>query len=133
MMDTPNCAMEVAGMARIRKASNSKRMVRILNHLASSSFDCPVAPCGCELRGWRAPRRGKNSTRGVPSLFTSAHFSANDFVQEPSRREMGKRKASERNMPVAADLDAVRSGSQFPAVNIDRLSSGICDIVERVV
>jgi hypothetical protein len=38
-------------MASIRSASNSKWMVRILNHLARSSFDCPVVPCCCGLRG----------------------------------------------------------------------------------
>jgi hypothetical protein len=30
VMDTPNCASNVAGMASIRNASNNKRMVRIL-------------------------------------------------------------------------------------------------------
>jgi len=38
-------------MASIRKASNSKRILRILNHLARSSFGCPVLPCCCGLRG----------------------------------------------------------------------------------
>src|SRR5271169_6658072 len=51
MIDTPNCANEAAGMASIKKASNRKRVVRILNHLARSSFDCPVAPCCFGLRG----------------------------------------------------------------------------------
>src|SRR5271157_345674 len=51
VIDTPNCANEVAGMASMRKASNSKRILRILNHLARSSFDCPVLPCCCGLRG----------------------------------------------------------------------------------
>jgi hypothetical protein len=50
-IDTPNCANEATGMASIRSASNSKRIVRILNHLARSSFDCPVVPCRCGLRG----------------------------------------------------------------------------------
>ena len=52
VIDTPNCANEAAGMAKIRAASNIKRIVRILNHLARSSFDCPVVPRCCGLSGW---------------------------------------------------------------------------------
>src|SRR5208282_2819742 len=51
VIDTPNCANEMAGMASIRKARNNKRILRILNHLARSSFGCPVLPCCCGLRG----------------------------------------------------------------------------------
>src|SRR5208337_5014571 len=54
VIDTPNCANRAAGRASIRTASNRKREVRILNHLARSSFDCPVQPCCCGLRGVRA-------------------------------------------------------------------------------
>jgi hypothetical protein len=39
---TPNCASEATGIATIRSVSNSKRIVRILNHFARSSFDCPM-------------------------------------------------------------------------------------------
>src|ERR1022692_743014 len=63
-MDTPNCANEAAGMASIRTASNSKRIVCILNHLARSSFDCPVLPCCCGLRGLR----GLASSARVPRM-----------------------------------------------------------------
>jgi len=41
MIDTPNCADNVAGMAIIRKASNSKRTLRILNHLAQIILRLP--------------------------------------------------------------------------------------------
>src|SRR5580704_4601432 len=54
VIDTPNCANKLAGMAIIRTANNRKREVRILNHLARSSFDCPVKRCCCGLRGVRA-------------------------------------------------------------------------------
>jgi hypothetical protein len=54
-MDTPNCANEAAGMASIRNVSSSKRIVRILNHLARSSFDCPIRTL--PLRAARSKRR----------------------------------------------------------------------------
>src|SRR5208282_5104432 len=50
-MDTPNCANAATDMASIRSARDSKRILRILNHLARSSFGCPVLPCCCGLRG----------------------------------------------------------------------------------
>jgi hypothetical protein len=51
VIETPNCANEAADMAIIRRASDRKRMVRILNYLARSSFDCPVNLNCRELRG----------------------------------------------------------------------------------
>ena len=54
MTDTPNCANEAAGMANIRTASSSKRMLRILNHLARSPVRLPgptLASAGCLVRG----------------------------------------------------------------------------------
>jgi hypothetical protein len=50
MIDTPNCANEVAGMASIRRASNTKRIVRILNHLYQiilKSARLYLAAAGC--------------------------------------------------------------------------------------
>ena len=41
MIDTPNCANEMAGMASIRKTRNSKRILRILHHLAGSILRLP--------------------------------------------------------------------------------------------
>jgi hypothetical protein len=76
MIDTPNCANEVAGMASIRRASNTKRIVRILNHLyqiilesARLYFSC------CGLLGLNRLRvNAKDSTEALPSLCTTAHF-----------------------------------------------------------
>src|SRR5690349_6785737 len=48
---TPNCANAAAGIENIRTASNHNRMLRIVNHLARSSFDCPILPWCCGLRG----------------------------------------------------------------------------------
>src|SRR5579863_2649745 len=77
-IDTPNCANDAAGMAKIRSVSNSKRIVRILNHLARSSFDCPVRPCRCGLRGVRGD--ASSVMARIPRtchqrLCTTAHFS----------------------------------------------------------
>ena|SRR5208282_5477689 len=78
MIDTPNCANEMAGMANIRKARNSKRILRILNHLARSSFGCPVLPCCCGLRGlngdasMQAFHRGTTKSVHYCSLFADA-------------------------------------------------------------
>jgi hypothetical protein len=50
MMDTPNCANEMAGTATIRKASNRKRILRILNHLFQIILrvpGCALTAAGC--------------------------------------------------------------------------------------
>jgi hypothetical protein len=79
MIDTPNCANEATGMASIRSASNSKRIVRILNHLARSSFGCPVVPCCCGLRGLN----GDASMQGFHGgTAKSVHYSSL-FVNVP--------------------------------------------------
>src|SRR5450756_1582250 len=65
VMAMPNCASEVAGMASIRKANNSKRILRILKHLAGSSFDCPVLRCCCGLRGSNGDT-SRQGFHGVP-------------------------------------------------------------------
>src|SRR5208282_3793928 len=73
VIDTPNCANAAADMASIRSARDSKRILRILNHLASSSFDCPVVPCCCGLRGWN----GGASMQGFHGgTAKSVHYSS---------------------------------------------------------
>jgi hypothetical protein len=77
VIDTPNCANKLAGMAIIRTASNRKRELRILNHLARSSFDYPAEPCGCGLRGVKGDAssvRHKNGTDALSGLSSTAHF-----------------------------------------------------------
>src|SRR5271168_1014797 len=75
VIDTPNCANKLAGTANIRTANNRKREVRILNHLARSSFDCPVEPCCCGLRGLRAMDVDRRIPRiRLLSLCNTTHF-----------------------------------------------------------
>src|SRR5208283_2037120 len=99
-MATPNCANEAAGMASIRSVSNSKRIVRILNHLARSSFDCPVGLCGCGLRGVRGDASSvidKNRTDALSGLSTTAQFwkmHPKEKWREPRDKDSRRRKLS---------------------------------------
>jgi len=58
--DTTNCANDATGMVSIRSVSNNKRILCIFYHLATSSFDCPVVPCCCGLRGLRGTISARN-------------------------------------------------------------------------
>jgi hypothetical protein len=73
-MDTPNCANEAAGMASIRNVSSSKRIVRIFNHLARSSFDCPVGLCLCGLRGLRGDASRVIAKDSTDAPLRSEHY-----------------------------------------------------------
>ena len=72
MIATSICASEAAGMANRKSVSRSKRMVRILNPLAGSSFVCPIEPLSRRgLRGVNGDASGvmdKDST-GAPSPY----------------------------------------------------------------
>jgi len=72
--DTTNCANEVAGMAIVRRASINKRMVRILNHLARSSFDCPVVLAGCGLCGLKRATRHIHKQGLQECIAESEHY-----------------------------------------------------------
>lgn len=75
MIETLNCANKLAGTASINTASNNKREIRILNHLAGSSFDCPIQRCGCGLRGVKGDELSyEDSTDPQPSLCKTTHF-----------------------------------------------------------
>jgi hypothetical protein len=95
---TPNCANEEAGMANITSASNRKRILvkrilLILNHLARSSFDCPVLPCCCGLRGLKC---GVSMQGFHRSGFKSVHYDSlfADAVIKSGKELIGSKTAT---------------------------------------
>ena len=82
MIAMPNCANEATGMARIRKANNSNRILRILNHLAGSSLRLP-GPTLLLRAAW-IERRNASRQGFHGGTAESVHYSSL-FVNVPIR------------------------------------------------
>src|SRR5271163_3709765 len=116
MIDTPICENKLAGMAIIRTASNRKRELRILGHLARSSFDCPVKLYGCGLRGVRALGR-------IQEFHGCAAQSeqSDSLCSNMSRKETG---ASPENNPLAPAIAKFAYTSSYSVTLMARLTPG---------